>query len=63
MRPSRHQQLVLASRLAPPVLRYPGRVTIALIVLIVIIAIALGVTVHIGFLGLLLLALLLYFVL
>jgi hypothetical protein len=38
-------------------------VTIAFIVLVVIIAIVLGVTVHIGFLGLLLLALLLYFVL
>jgi len=38
-------------------------VTIALIVLVVILAIVLGVTVHIGFLGLLLLALLLFFVL
>jgi hypothetical protein len=50
-------------RLAPTVPRYPGQVTIAFIVLVVIIAIVLGVTVHIGFLGLLLLALLLYFVL
>jgi hypothetical protein len=38
-------------------------VTIPLIILIVILAIVLGVTVHIGFLGLLLIALLLFFVL
>jgi hypothetical protein len=50
-------------RLAPTVPRYPERVTVALIVLVVILAIVLGVTVHIGFLGLLLLALLLFFVL
>jgi hypothetical protein len=52
-----------SKRLALTVPRYPERVTVALIVLVVIIAIVLGVTVHIGFLGLLLLALLLYFVL
>ena len=37
--------------------------TIPLIILIVILAIILGVTVHIGFLGLLLIALLIYFLL